>query len=73
MSEQCVVDKNGVSKRDFLKLLTAGGVALAFTPFIQWGKFMPNPDTMSPKKAQVTPSDGTFSVNFYSQNVPDSY
>ena len=60
MSNQGVVDKNDLSRRDFLKLLGAGGVALAFTPFIQWGKFMPNPDTASPQKAQVVLSDGTF-------------
>lgn len=60
MSDQGVVDRNDLSRRDFLKLLGAGGVALAFTPFIQWGKFMPNPDTASPKKAQAILSDGTF-------------
>lgn len=59
MSEQASTDKNPVSRRDFLKLLAAGGVALAFTPFIEWGKFMPNPDTASPKKQQVTLQDGT--------------
>ena len=60
MSDQGVMDKDDLSRRDFLKLLAAGGVAMAFTPFIQWGKFMPNPDTVSPKKAQVVLSDGTF-------------
>ena len=59
MSDQDIQDKNDLSRRDFLKLLAAGGVAMAFTPFIQWGKFMPNPDTASPKKAQVVLSDGT--------------
>jgi len=53
------MDKDDLSRRDFLKLLAAGGVAMAFTPFIQGGKFMPNPDTESPKKAQVVLSDGT--------------
>lgn len=60
MSDQDILDKDDLSRRDFLKLLAAGGVAMAFTPFIQWGKFMPNPDTVSPKKAQVVLSDGTF-------------
>ena len=59
MSEQGSVDKNSLSRRDFLKLLSAAGVALAFTPFIEWGKFMPNPDTASPKRQQVFLSDGT--------------
>lgn len=60
MSEQTGTDKNPVSRRDFLKLLAAGGVALAFTPFIEWGKFMPNPDTAAPKKQQITLQDGTY-------------
>ena len=60
MSEQGAVGKSPLSRRDFLKLLAAGGVALAFTPFVGWGKYMPNPDTASPKKEQIKLSDGTF-------------
>jgi len=36
--------KNSISRRDFLRLLTAGGIATAFAPFVQWGKYMPNPE-----------------------------
>jgi len=69
MSEQGSVDKNSLSRRDFLKLLSAAGVALAFTPFIQWGKFMPNPDTVSPKKQQVILLDGTHAnINTFPTN-----
>lgn len=49
----------GVSRKDFLKLLAAAGVALAFTPFIPWGKFMPNPSNITPEKAKVVLPDGT--------------
>lgn len=60
MSEQGSLDRGSLSRRDFLKLFAAGGVALAFTPFVEWGKYMPNPDTASPKRARVVLSDGTF-------------
>jgi rieske iron-sulfur protein len=52
-------DKNALTRRDFLKLLAAGGVALTFTPFVPWGQFMPNPDNSVPGKQQVVLSDGT--------------
>src|SRR5438132_159582 len=69
MSEEGAVDKSSLSRRDFLKLLAAGGVALAFTPFVGWGKFMPNTDTASPKKEQIKLSDGTFAnVNLFPVN-----
>ncbi|MDE1727871.1 MAG: twin-arginine translocation signal domain-containing protein [Thaumarchaeota archaeon] len=51
--------KSDVSRRDFLKLLAAAGVGLAFTPFIPWGKFMPNPSNIMPVKAEVVLPDGT--------------
>jgi len=55
MSEEGAVDKSSLSRRDFLKLLAAGGVALAFTPFVGWGKFKL--------------SDGTFAnVNLFPVN-----
>jgi len=58
MSEQNSA-KDALSRRDFLKLLGAAGVALTFTPFIQWGKFMPNPSNASLERAQVILPDGT--------------
>jgi len=59
MSEQDSRAKNTLSRRDFLKLLGAAGTALAFTPFVPWGKFMPNPDTTSLERAKVILPDGT--------------
>ena len=59
MSEQDSSGKNTLSRRDFLKLLGAAGTALAFTPFVPWGKFMPNPDTTSLERAKVILPDGT--------------
>jgi rieske iron-sulfur protein len=57
--EQGNVDRNALTRHDFLKLLAAGGVALTFTPFIPWGQFIPNPDNTVPAKQQVVLSDGT--------------
>jgi Rieske Fe-S protein len=51
--------KDALSRRDFIKLLGAAGVALTFTPFVPWGKFMPNPSKSSLDKAQVILPDGT--------------
>src|SRR5574337_545007 len=58
MSEQNSA-KDALSRRDFLKLLGAAGVALTFTPFVPWGKFMPNPSNASLERAQVILPDGT--------------
>ncbi len=49
----------GLSRRDFLKLLGAAGTAMAFTPFVPWGNFMPNPSAASAEKAKVMLPDGT--------------
>ena len=51
---------DGLTRRDFLKLLAAGGVGLSFVPFVNWGKFMPDPDNTVLSKAQVVLPDGTF-------------
>ena len=48
-----------LSRRDFLKLLGAGGTAVAFAPFVPWGNFMPNPSSASLEKAPVILPDGT--------------
>src|ERR1044072_1760114 len=58
-----------ISRRDFLKLLAAAGTVLTFTPFVDWGKFLPNPSGSTNEKAKVELPDGshanvkTFKVN----------
>ena len=59
MSEQDSQKTKPLSRRDFLKLLGAAGTALAFTPFVPWGNFMPNPSSASLEKAKVILPDGT--------------
>jgi rieske iron-sulfur protein len=51
--------QEGVTRRDFLKLLGAAGVALTFAPFVPWGNFMPNPSNIVATKVQVILPDGT--------------
>ena len=69
MSDQYSKKIKQLSRRDFLKLLGAGGTAVAFAPFVPWGNFMPNPSSASIEKAPVILPDGsqanigTFPVN----------
>src|SRR6478672_10296630 len=48
-----------VSRRDFLKLMAAAGTVLTFVPFVDWGKFLPNPSGKVAEKAKVELPDGT--------------
>lgn len=59
MSEQDSKKTKPLSRRDFLKLLGAGGTAVAFAPFVPWGNFMPNPRSSSIEKAPIILPDGT--------------
>ena len=59
MSEQDSKKTKPLSRRDFLKLLGAGGTAVAFAPFVPWGNFMPNPSSSSLEKAPVILPDDT--------------
>jgi rieske iron-sulfur protein len=70
MSEQPVSrGDDRISRRDFLKLLAAAGTVLTFTPFVDWGKFLPNPAGSANEKQKVELPDGsqanvkTFKVN----------
>jgi len=58
MSEQ-EKGPGGMSRRDFLKLLGAAGTSVAFAPFVSWGKFMPNPSSVTLAKVPVILPDGT--------------
>ncbi len=70
MSELGTKKSDGLSRRDFLKLIGAAGTGLAFAPFIPFGNFMPNPNQASLEKVPVILPDGThanintFPVNF---------
>lgn len=59
VSEQGSVRKESLSRRDFLKLLGAGAIAISFAPFVAWGKYMPNPQGEKLDKAKVILPDGT--------------
>lgn len=48
-----------VSRRDFLKLMAAAGTVMTFTPFVDWGKFLPNPAAQaSERQPVILPSTG---------------
>ncbi|HEV8405566.1 MAG TPA: twin-arginine translocation signal domain-containing protein [Nitrososphaera sp.] len=47
-----------MSRRDFLKLMAAAGVVMTFTPFVDWGKFLPNNMTSVAKKARIELKEG---------------
>ena len=42
-----------LSRRDFLKLLGAAGTSFAFTPFVPFGNYMPNPAQAAFQKVPV--------------------
>ena len=69
MSDQDSQKTKPLSRRDFLKLLGAGGTAVAFAPFVPWGNFMPNPSSASIERAPIILPDGTqANVNTYPVN-----
>ncbi len=58
MSQQPSEGGGKVSRRDFLKLLAAAGTVLSFTPFIDWGKFMPSPVGANLQRTKVILPEG---------------
>ena len=69
MSGQDSKKTKPLSRRDFLKLLGAGGTALAFAPFVPWGNFMPNPSSAATDRAKVILPDGTHAnLNTFPKN-----
>ena len=59
MSIKKDLKKSVISRRDFLKLLATGGIAVSFAPFVPWGNYMPNPLTDTLTKVKVLLPDGT--------------
>ena len=60
MSQQTPPNLGGkVSRRDFLKLMAAAGTVLTFIPFVDWGKFLPNPAGQVSERSKVELPDGS--------------
>ena len=59
MSEQGSARNGTLSRRNFLRLLGAGGLAVAFVPFVSFGNFMPNPRNENLGREKVILPDGT--------------
>ena len=59
MSEAETKKSEGLSRRDFLRLMGAAGTGLAFAPFIPFGDYMPNPNQASLEKVPVILPDGS--------------
>jgi len=69
MSEQGSARNGSLSRRDFLKLLASGGIALSFAPFIPFGSYMPNPRTEGLQKEKAILPDGSHAnVNSFPVN-----
>ena len=69
MSETETTKSDGLSRRDFLRLMGAAGTGLAFAPFIPFGDFMPNPNQASLEKVPVILPDGSHAnLNTYEIN-----
>ncbi len=69
MSEQGSARNGTLSRRDFLRLLAVGGVAIAFAPLIPFGNFMPNPKNENLGREKVILPDGSHAnVNSYPVN-----
>lgn len=59
MAQNPPVAGGRVSRRDFLKLMAAAGTVMTFTPFVDWGKFLPNPTGTTTARAKAILSDGS--------------
>lgn len=53
------ISGGNVSRRDFLKLLAAAGTVMTFAPFVDWGKFLPNPSGQLKERQKVELPDGS--------------
>ena len=72
VSEQSSEKSKSLSRRDFLKLLGAGGAAIAFAPFVPWGHYTPNPQNDNLQQAKVILPDGTHAnVNTFPVNYAE--
>lgn len=53
MAKAETVKKDGLNRRDFLRLMGVAGTGLAFAPFIPFGNFMPNPNVATLEKVPL--------------------
>src|ERR671921_453128 len=74
MTQQAPPNRGGkVSRRDFLKLMAAAGTVMTFVPFVDWGKFLPNPASNISARAKVELPNGTqANVNTFPVNSSES-
>ena len=59
MAQQPSKSGGKVSRRDFIKLMAAAGTVMTFAPFVDWGKFLPNPTGQSNERQKVELPDGS--------------
>jgi rieske iron-sulfur protein len=52
-------NSQSISRRDFLKLMSATGTVMAFAPFVDWAKFLANASTNVAKRAKAELPDGS--------------
>ncbi len=58
-----------VSRRDFLKLMAAAGTVMTFAPFVDWGKFLPNPSGSVSERVKAQLANGeVVNINDFEPN-----
>ena len=62
-----------VSRRDFLKLMAAAGTVTTFMPFVEWGKFLPNPaGAASERQPVILPDQSQANVKTFPVNSSEA-
>lgn len=62
-----------VSRRDFLKLMAAAGTVTTFMPFVEWGKFLPNPaGAVSERQPVILPDQSQANVKTFPVNSSEA-
>jgi ubiquinol-cytochrome c reductase iron-sulfur subunit len=62
-----------VSRRDFLKLMAAAGTVTTFMPFVEWGKFLPNPaGAVNERQPVILPDQSQANVKTFPVNSSEA-
>ena len=62
-----------VSRRDFLKLMAAAGTVTTFMPFVEWGKFLPNPaGAVGERQPVILPDQSQANVKTFPVNSSEA-